>query len=230
MNTLDLVKENKTMLAIVIKSEESGFDVLEATSNKVVVRAGCLPVEISWEMCSCHGGRMWLSQNNTNIYVELSSSEYDEENGIVDPETELAFYINNKMVDVINDFEKYVYVVDIIGRFGKDKTNTYYFKSVEDASRFVFNEGGHDINSEYGEVTHQYPNPDTQERITYIGEDKGVLKFKGEYINKGNVNTEYEIRFRVFRKKQYNICSKELKWKPSLLSASTTREMKLKKL
>ena len=65
----------------------------------------------------------------------------------------------------------------------------------------MFNEDGHDINSEYGEVTHQYLNPDLQERITYIGEDEGVLKFKGEYINKGNVNTEYEIRFRVFRKK-----------------------------
>lgn len=174
--------------------------MLEATSNKVVAKAGCLPVEITWEMCSCHGGRMWMSQKNTNIYVELSSNEYDEENGIVDPETELAFYIDNKMVDVINDFKKYVYVVDVIGRFGNDETSTRYFNSVEDASRFVFGEDGHDLNSEYGEVTHQYPNPDIQERITYIGEDKGVLKFKGERIDKGNVDTEYEIKFRVFRK------------------------------
>lgn len=200
MNTLDLVKENKTMLAIVIKSEEAGFDVLEATSNKVVVKAGCLPVEITWEMCSCHGGRMWMSQKNTNIYVELSSNEYDEENGIVDPETELAFYIDNKMVDSINSFEKYVYVVDVIGEYKKDEVRTSYFKSVEDASYFVFHEHGHDLNSEYGEVTHQYPNPNMQERITYIGEDKGVLKFKGEAINKGKVSREYEIRFRVFRK------------------------------
>lgn len=200
MNTLDLIKENKTMLAIVIKSEEAGFDVLEATSNKVVVKAGCLPVEITWEMCSCHGGRMWMLQKNTNIYVELSSNEYDEENGVVDPETELAFYIDNKMVDVINDFKKYVYVVDVIGQYEKDKTSTSYFKSVEDASYFVFSEHGHDLNSEYGEVTHQHSNPDIQERITYIGEDKGVLKFKCEHINKGNVDTEYEVRFRVFRK------------------------------
>lgn len=201
MNTLDLVKENKTMLAIVIKSEEAGFDIVEATSNKVVVKAGCLPVEITWEMCSCHGGRMWMSQKNTNIYVELSSNEYDKENGIVDPETELAFYIDNKMVDVINDFKRYVYVVDIIGQFENDGTSIRYFKSAEDASRFVFDEDGHDLNSEYGEVTHQYPNPHMQKRITYIGEDKGVLKFKGEVIDRGNVSTEYEIRFRVFRKK-----------------------------
>lgn len=200
MNTIDLITQDKVMLAIVIKAEEAGFDIVEATSNKVVVKAGCLPVEITWEMCSCHGGRMWLSQNNTNIHIELSSNEYDEENGVVDPETELAFYIDNKMVDVINDFKKYVYVVDVIGQYKKDKTNTSYFKSVEDASYFVFSEHGHDINSEYGEVTHQYPNPDLQERITYIGEDEGVLKFKGERINKGNVDTEYEVRFRVFRK------------------------------
>ena len=72
--------------------------------------------------------------------------------------------------------------------------------SVEDASYFVFHEHGHDLNSEYGEVTHQYPDPNMQERITYISEDKGVLKFKGEAINKGKVSREYEIRFRVFRK------------------------------
>lgn len=65
----------------------------------------------------------------------------------------------------------------------------------------MFHENGHDLNSEYGEVTHQYPNPNMQERITYIGEDKSVLKFKGEAINKGNVSREYEIKFRIFRKK-----------------------------
>ena len=201
MNTLDLVKKDKVMSAIVIKSEEAGFDVAEATNNKVVVKAGCLPVSISWEMCSCHGGRMWLSQNNTNINIELSSTEYDEKNGIVDPETELAFYIDNKMVGAIKSFEKYVYVVDVIGEYKKDEVRTSYFKSVEDASYFVFHENGHDLNSEYGEVTHQYPNPNMQERITYIGEDKSVLKFKGEAINKGNVSREYEIKFRIFRKK-----------------------------
>lgn len=201
MNTLDLVKKDKVMSAIVIKSEESGFDIIEATSNKVIVKAGCLPVSISWEMCSCHGGRMWLSQFNTNINIELSSTEYDEKNGIVDPETELAFYIDNKMIDTINRFEKYVYVVDVIGEYKKDEVRTSYFKSIEDASYFVFHENGHDLNSEYGEVIHQYPNPNMQERITYIGEDKSVLKFKGEAINKGNVSREYEIKFRIFRKK-----------------------------
>lgn len=203
MTTLDLVKKDKVMSAIAIKAEEAGFDVLETTYHKVVVKAGCLPVSISWEMCSCHGGRMWLSQDNTNIHAELSSPEYDTENGIVDPETELAFYIDNKMVDTVKAFEKYVYVVDIIGEYKKGEVKTYYFKSVEDASYFVFHEKDHDLNSEYGEVLHQYPNPDMQERVTYVGEENGVLKFKGEAINKGKAGREYEIKFRVFRKKTY---------------------------
>lgn len=200
MNTLDLVKENKVMLAIAMKVEEAGFDVLEAASDKVVVKANCLPVEITWEMCSCHGGRMWLSQNNTNIYVELSSEEYDEENGIVDPETELAYYIDNKMIETIKSFEKYVYVVDVIGEYTDNKIATSYFDSVEKASRFVFNEDGHDLNNEYGEVIHQYPNPDRQTRVTYVGENNGVLLFKGEHIRNGATYREYEIKFRVFRK------------------------------
>lgn len=203
MTTLDMVKRNKVMSAIVIKLEEADFLVIEATSNKVVAKAGCLPVSISWEMCLCHGGRMWLSQSNTNINVELSSLEYDKENGIVDPETELAFYIDNKMIDTIKSFEKYVYVVDVIGEYKKDELRTSYFKSVEDASYFVFHENGHDLNSVYGEVLHQYPNQDMQERITYVGEDNGVLKFKGEAINKGKTYREYEIKFRVFRKKLF---------------------------
>lgn len=201
MTTLDLVKKDKVMSAIIIKAEEAGFIVVEASSYKVVVKAGCLPVSITWEMCSCHGGRMWLSQSNTNIHAELSSPEYDTENGIVDPETELAFYIDNKMIDTIKAFEKYVYVVDIIGEYKDGEVKTYYFKSVEEASYFVFHEKDHDLNSEYGEVTHQYPNPDMQERVTYAGEENGVLKFKGEAIYNGKAGREYEIKFRVFRKK-----------------------------
>lgn len=201
MTTLNLVKQNKIMSAIVIKLEKVGFDVIEATYNKVVVKANCLPVSISWEMCSCHGGRMWLSQSNTDINIELSSTEYDEKKGIVDPETELAFYIDNEMVDAVKSFEKYVYVVDVIGEYTKGKRKTSYFKSIEDASYFVFREDGHDLNSEYGQVIHQYPNPNMQERITYVNENNGVLTFKGEAINKNKIDREYDIKFMVFRKK-----------------------------
>ena len=200
MNTLDLVKQNKVMLAIVMKAEEAGFDVLEATSSCVTVKANCLPVKVTWEMCSCHGGRMWFSQENTNIYIELSSEEYDKDNGVVNPETELSYYIDNKIVETIKGFEKYVYVVDVIGEYTDNKIATSYFDSVEKASRFVFNEDGHDLNNEYGEVIHQYPNPDRQSRVTYVGENNGVLLFKGEHIRNGTTYREYEIKFMVYKR------------------------------
>ena len=201
MNTLDLVKSNKVMLAIISRAEQEGLCILEADSGKVVVKAMCLPVEITWEMCDCHGGRMWFSQTNTNIHIELSSDEYDEENGIVDPQTELAYYIDNKMIDTVRSFEKYVYVVEVIGEYKEGEKKVHYFNSIDSASRFVFDEGGHDINSEYGIVVHQYPNPDIQQRVTYIGEEKGILKFKGERIDKGIPHKPYDINFRVYRKK-----------------------------
>ena len=201
MNTLDLVKDKKVMLAIVAKAEQEGLEVLEATSRKVIVKAMCLPVEITWEMCCCHGGRMWFSQTNTNIYIELSSDEYDEENGIVDPQTELAYYIDNKMIETILSFEKYVYVVEVIGEYEEGEKKIHYFNSVDNASRFVFDEDDHDLNSEYGVVVHQYPNPDIQKRVTYVGEEKGVLKFKAERIDKGVASKAYNINFRVYRKK-----------------------------
>ena len=201
MNTLDLINNNKVMLAIVAKAEQEGLYVIEATSSKVIVKAMCLPVEITWEMCSCHGGRMWFSQTNTNIYIELSSDEYDEENGIVDPDTELAYYIDNKMIETINGFEKYVYVVEVIGEYKEGEKKIHYFNSVDNASRFVFDESGHDLNSEYGVVVHQYPNPSIQKRVTYVGEEKGVLMFKGEQIDKGVASKAYDINFRVYRKK-----------------------------
>ena len=105
MTTLDLVKKDKVMSAIVIKSEKADFNIIEATNNKVVVKAGCLPVSISWEMCSCHGGRMWLSQLNTNINIEFSSTEYDKKNGIVVQECEEYYaYIYS---DIHVSYDKY---------------------------------------------------------------------------------------------------------------------------
>lgn len=205
MNTLDLVRDNKVMLAVVMKVEQEGFNILEATSGKVVVKAGCLPVEITWEMCSCHGGRMWFKQDNTNIHIELSSEEYDEDNGITDSETELAWYIDNKMIETVNSFSGYVYIVETVGRYSDGKIVREYFNSVESASRCVFDEDGHDVNSEYGTVEHQYPNPNIKLRVTYIKDENGKIMFKGERMNKKHgvpyVEREYTIEYSVFRKK-----------------------------
>ena len=171
MSTLDMVKDNKVMVAIIDVCEKSGVNVIGADGHGVKVKAGCLPVGVTWEMCSCHGGRIWLNQENTGIHIELSSEEYDEEKGIDSPETELAWRIDNELVDTIRRFERFVYVVDETGNYGNpDRHERRYFDSPEKASRFVFEEDGHDIMSEYGDVVHQYPNSDRRMRVTYDGD------------------------------------------------------------
>ena len=105
------------------------------------------------------------------------------------------------MIDAVKNFEKYVYIADVIGEYTKGKRKTSYFKMIEDTSYFMFREDGHDLNSEYGQVTHQYPNHNMQERITYVNENNGVLTVRGETINKNKIDREYDIKFMVFRKK-----------------------------
>lgn len=206
MKYFEKVKDGKAMLAIIEESFENGFEVLSSGRSCVTVKAGCLPVEISYEMCLCHGGRIWLSQENTGIHIELSSDEYDEEKGITDPETELAWRIENELVDAIRSFERYVYVVEDIGMYAKDKRTVRYFKSVEDASRYVFNETGHDINSEYGTVRHQCPNPDVYYEYTYEGEEDGRIRFIGRRFCRKDEefenDQEWTIEYHVFRKRR----------------------------
>lgn len=204
MKYLEMVKNDQVMLAIIQEAIENGFRVISSDGGCVTVKAGCLPVEISYEMCLCHGGRMWLSQKNTDIYIELSSDTYDEDKGIVDAETELAWRIENEMADTIKSFERYVYVVEETGKYRNDEHRTRYFKSVEDASRYVFEEPGHDINSEYGTVRHQCPNPDIYYEYTYDGEDNGRIKFIGRCFWRRNgefkKDKEWNIEYHVFRK------------------------------
>lgn len=207
METIELVKAGKVLTAVVAKAEEAGFKVVKSDGPSVTVKAGCLPVAISWEMCSCHGGRMWLSQGETGVHIELSSDGYDESKGITDPETELAYYIDNSMEEEVRGFERYVYVIETEGRYADGKREARYFKSIEEASAFVFEEPGHDLMSEYGTVTHQYPNPNMRLRITYRREDGGRLFFEGEFLSRKDgksdfeVDRRYEIMFRVFRKR-----------------------------
>ena len=66
-NTLKLVEDDKVMIAILNALSDTDINIVSADDNKVVVKAGCLPVSISWEMCSCHGGRMWFNQDETRV-------------------------------------------------------------------------------------------------------------------------------------------------------------------
>lgn len=211
--TLELIKNNNEVVAILNKCIQAGFELVESDGRHIKVKAGCLPVEITYEMCSCHGGRMWLAQENTNVNTEISFDEYDSEEGRIDPETELAYIIDNLMINEIKEFEKYVYVVEVIGEYGDDKIRRNYYKDLETASYHIFEEKGHDLFSEYDEVIHQCPNPDIRYSIKFDREENGTIVFKKKRLCRKRSNTtdntnpfkaekEFEVRFHVFRKKK----------------------------
>lgn len=206
MKYLELVKDNKVQLAMLQECLEHNIRVLSSDGSRLTVKDMCLPVEISWEMCSCHGGRIWLAQENTGIHIELSSPEYDEDKGIVDPDTELAWRIENELVKEIKEFSKYVYVVQSVNEYNDDKVRTTYFKSVEDASKFIFKTPGYDINSTYDEVKVTFPNTNIYETRKFKEMDGNILVIDCRRFERKHSNEEFEevrswiMKFYVFRK------------------------------
>ena len=210
MGTLEMVRSDNVMLAMLTTAANAGFEVIDASRDHMTVRSGCLPVKVTWEMCACHGGRIWLSQEETGIHIELSSDEYDEELGIDSPETELAWRIDNELADTVRGFVRYVHVVDEVGSYGDpDRHVRRYFKSADDAARYVFEEGGHDLCST-DEVTHQYPNRNMRLRVTYDGDDAEErgrarrIRFRCERLERrhGDFELDYEFTrtYWVYRK------------------------------
>ena len=198
------VRDGRALLCILREVMDAGMKVLEVDGCSVTVKDTCLPVTISWEMCVCHGGRMWFEQHKTNASIELSSTDYDTDNGITDPETELAWYIENKLVETVKRFSKFVHVVEKVGEYIDEKTYTTYLDSSQKASYLIFEEDGHDVLSEYGEVVHQYPNEDMRLAVRYVGERDGKIEFEGRKLERKNgewkVNRTYTIRYWVYRK------------------------------
>lgn len=202
-DTLTLIKEKHVMLAIVNKCNEAGYEIIEADEYHVKAKANCLPVDITWEQCLCHGGRMWFSQENTGICLELSSQEYDTDNGIIDSTTELAYYIDNVMLDKIKEFTKYVYVVVVKDCDADGKETTYHYRDVQSAAKYIFEQPGHDPNSEYGVVeiqTLKNERFDWKTVVRYNGEDKQGIHFHKEKYENGKLSRESDITFKVFRK------------------------------
>lgn len=211
-DTFELVSNGKAMLAIIKVATNAGFSIISADNHQVTVKSGCLPVRIAWEMCLCHGGRLWFNQEETGIHIELSSDEYDEENGVCSPETELAWRIDNELVDTVNGFRSFVHVVDTKGNYGNpDRSERHYFDSVDKAARFIFDEGGVDLLA-CDEIVHKYPNQNIQMRVTALGDERESgnkarrIRFKCERLTRKDqthpFSVEYEFtqEYWVYRK------------------------------
>ena len=207
MKYIELVRNGNTNLAIVQELTDKGIKVLGFNDNTVTCKDMCLPVEVSWEMCMCHGGRVWVSQKQTNIHIELSSPEYDTDKGIVDPETELAWRIENELVDTVKSFSSYVYVVVETGKYLDNEVNYHYFNSSEKASEYLFGQKGYDVNVQYGTVTYQPPNPDMKTEYKYVNDDNGRITFEAtEYHRKCESDPfkpgrTWTVQYFVYRKK-----------------------------
>lgn len=211
MSTIELVKSGRVMTAVLDVVREAEIEVLDVGLHHVTVRGGCLPIKITWETCSCHGGRMWFYQDQTGIRIELSSPIYDVEKGIFCPDTELAWYIDNEMLDTIASFERYIYVVDTVGEYVDGKHERRYFDSAERASELIFCEKGHDILTT-NEVLHQYPNENMRLRVTYDGDSRESdgkarrARFQCEHLERRrgeqefHVDREFTREYWVYRK------------------------------
>ena len=205
---LDLVKSDKTYLAVMLELAENNIEVIKYDDYGVVCKDTCLPVRVSWETCMCHGGRIWINQEETSIHIELSSDKYDKSKGIYDPDTELAWRIEHELVETVKSLSSYVYVVTRTGEFFDDRTDTRYFNNMESASRYMFSQEGIDVNAEYGTVTYQPPNPNIKYEYKYAGDEDGRITFNVTNYKRKSESDSFELErtwttsYFVFRKKQ----------------------------
>ena len=201
--TLELIKDDNELLAVLIKLAENKIKVVEADTHGVTVETPCGTCNISWECCGCHGGRMWFDNSQMHINIELSSEEYDESIGVVDMHTELAYYIDNKMVPTILSFNQYIYTVTEKGKYGMSSMEDYrYFKSCEEASKYVFGDKVHRLDAETGTTTRTFPNALIKEEISYIDDTEDGIHFACTRYKKEEAEYTYDIYYKVSRKKK----------------------------
>lgn len=206
-DTLRNIQEYDVLFAIISKLyKSSNIKIRKFEDRSITVKSNISIITISWEMCSCHGGRMWLDEYHTNIHIELSSPQYDESKGIIDPESELAYYIEYEMIPTIESLAKYIYVSEEIGKWVDDKNNTRYYKSPEDAGYSCFSVQGVDPFSA-DEVTYQPPNRNRKSVYRFREVDKdGKYVFEAvDYERKSeeenwDISNNYILKFWMYRK------------------------------
>lgn len=172
------MKNSEINLLIIKKLLEKNYSIKNIEDNYITARGkNGIEFNISYEMCMCHGGRLTINCNHINFCQRLESNEYNDELGITDAESELLYYINNKMFEVIESFETYIYKV-VLKRPGyyKDKDEISYYNNTKDIAYRITEEKDKDIfNIE--EKTIYYPNENIICKIENVEMNNGVLEF-----------------------------------------------------
>lgn len=166
------------MLEIITKCKSNKYKILYADSNKVVVKRQCLPATIAWEMCSCHGGRIWINQEETCIHIEISSPNYDTYLGVDNPESELAYFIDTRLIEELNSLDSYIYVGEVEGEYSSEAVKIYYFKSPTDMGKSLFHNPVDPFASTFDVITYQPPNPNMKYEYRFLNSDDSKYKFE----------------------------------------------------
>lgn len=132
---------NKEKLNFIIKKMESdGWEAQTADycHNLASFKKGFMTIEVSFEECLCHGGRITIAESGHNHnYYKIEHECYDESLGIVDSETELLWEIGNELLSKVNEFNHYTYKTCIINKYGqkdgRDDERVIYSKSLDEA-------------------------------------------------------------------------------------------------
>lgn len=202
------------LLKIISVMESDGWDAISCDfwGHSADFKKGYAIVTVSFEECLCHGGRITVSEkNHTNQYYLIQHACYDPEKGITDSETELLWEIDNELLSVVKQFGHYSYAACIINRYGKkdghDVEDTRYYRSLDEAFRFITDNMVDADPLTFTECICDYPNPQCHRKITRINSpsdyswERNKLWFELEYTdNNWKTSRKYRAYLLLFDK------------------------------
>lgn len=172
---------------------ENGWGIVSYGCNKrdtITCRKAFATVDITYEMCSCHGGRIWISETNHNhAYWTIEHPTYDEELGITNPESELLYEIDNELIDKLEMlFSKMTFRLvtikkDYNGREKEDET----FLNTEDRAfkRLTENRFPNENLHTFENGTIDWDNPICHKKITRVRKKTGTLLGQKQILVQG---------------------------------------------
>lgn len=218
---MNVIEKQQMIMEVLIKAGWT-IEKVEYTGRCLITaKKNFAEIGITTEECSCHGGRIWVSDPHTNQYYEISHEEYDESVGITDADSELKWEIQNELKKYLDRYSKFVYKLVVINKYGQkngvDVEETTYFASMESVTRRLFDgseptEKITDYNMITETVEGYHPNPNIKEVIIPITKEerysweRNRTWFKIQYVKRKDsksewvVDHEYEAYIGVFRK------------------------------
>ena len=187
------MKDSEINKIIIEKLLDKDYTINNNNGNCITARGkNGIEFYVSHERCMCHGGRLSISSKHIDFYKRLESDEYNEDLGITDSTSELLYYINNEMFNIINSFENYIYKV-VLQRPGyyKDKDEINYYDNTKDIALRICDEKDKDIFTIEEKII-TYPNKNVIDKIENIKFNDGILEFDKFSYSRENEKSEFK--------------------------------------